>query len=471
MATKPKKAAVNTNSAAILNAVRSAGDSTYQNSVPVVQADDLGTLKAAGAAILSNPNLKNQFLTNIFNRIGKAIYTNNTFFNPWRFFKAGTLELGESVEDIFVQMATPHTYDAQEAENNWIKQEIPDVRATLYTLNYQGFYKQTIRERDLSNAFLSWNGLYDLVERIMKAIYTAANNDEFDAMKYLIALAVQKNSMVIRSINQDPATEAGAVAFIKDYLKVSDLMTLNKTEYNATGVNKTTEHEDQYLIITADMKQNLNVDNLAHMFGPQYATFQGNMVLIDSFASFNQDRLKKLFGDYYEEITPETLAILEKMPCADIGGEFFRVWDKFDEGQEFYNGEGLYKNVWVHTWKIMGVNPFENAVIWYNGADVGEVTGITVTTSAGDVSATIKQAKGAGYPYFVTVEGTGIYDDSYFVEQISEGITAEYTTYNGKPCYLIGGVTVGSGNTVTFASKAKADVKKVVTIDIVELNS
>lgn len=157
-----------------------------------MQADDLGTLKAAGAAILSNPNLKNQFLTNIFNRIGKVIYTNNTFFNPWKFFKAGILELGESVEDIFVQMATPHTYDAQEAETNWIKQEIPDVRATLYTLNYQGFYKQTIRERDLSNAFLSWNGLYDLVERIMRAIYTAANNDEFDAMKYLIALAVQK---------------------------------------------------------------------------------------------------------------------------------------------------------------------------------------------------------------------------------------------------------------------------------------
>ena len=133
MATKPKKATVNTNSATIMNAVRSTADSTYQKSVPVVLADDLGTLKAAGAAILSNPNLKNQFLSNIFNRIGKVIYTNNTFFNPWKFFKAGTLELGESVEDIFVQMATPHTYDAQEAETNWIKQEIPDVRNAVYS--------------------------------------------------------------------------------------------------------------------------------------------------------------------------------------------------------------------------------------------------------------------------------------------------------------------------------------------------
>lgn len=451
MATKPKKATVNTNSATIMNAVRSTADSTYQKSVPVVQADDLGTLKAAGAAILSNPNLKNQFLTNIFNRIGKVIYTNNTFFNPWRFFKAGTLQLGESVEDIFVQMATPHTYDAQEAEKNWIKQEIPDVRATLYTLNYQGFYKQTIRERDLSNAFLSWNGLYDLVERIMRAIYTAANNDEFDAMKYLIALAVQKNSMVIRSINQDPATEAGAVAFIKDYLKVSDLMTLNKTEYNATGVNKTTEHEDQYLIITADMKQNLNVDNLAHMFGPQYATFQGNMVLIDSFASFDQTRLKKLFGDYYEEITPETLAILEKMPCADIGGEFLRVWDKFDEGQEFYNGEGLYKNVWVHTWKIMGVNPFENAVIWYNGATIGSVTGINITTPAGeDASGTQELKQYAFYNYTVKATGKGIFSDEVTATNVPEGVIC---TYLGNGVFQIGsGIVIASAKNITFKS-------------------
>mgnify|MGYP000075391992 FL=1 len=67
------------------------------------------------------------------------------------------------------------------------KREIPDVRAAFHILNYQKFYKATISNDQLRQAFLSWQGITDLIAKIVDSMYTGANYDEFLTMKYMLA--------------------------------------------------------------------------------------------------------------------------------------------------------------------------------------------------------------------------------------------------------------------------------------------
>lgn len=131
--------------------------------------------------------MKNEFLSALFNRIGKVIITSKMYNNPWSFFKKGMLEYGETIEEIFVNIAEPHVFDQQKSESEVFKREMPDVKSAFHVLNYQTFYKQTTSDYQLKQAFLTYEGITDLIYRIIDAMTTSSNYDEFLVMKYLLA--------------------------------------------------------------------------------------------------------------------------------------------------------------------------------------------------------------------------------------------------------------------------------------------
>ena len=97
------------------------------------------------------------------------------------------LEYGETIEEIFVNIAEPHVFDQQKSESEVFKREIPDVKSAFHVLNYQTFYKQTTSDYQLKQAFLTYEGITDLIYRIIDAMTTSSNYDEFLVMKYLLA--------------------------------------------------------------------------------------------------------------------------------------------------------------------------------------------------------------------------------------------------------------------------------------------
>lgn len=106
--------------------------------------------------------------------------------NPWSVFKKGRLEFGETVEEIFVNLAKPHSFDPATAEKEVYKREIPDVRAAFHSMDFQKFYKVTISNDQLRQSFLSWNGITDLIAKIVDSLYTGMRYDEYVTMKYMI---------------------------------------------------------------------------------------------------------------------------------------------------------------------------------------------------------------------------------------------------------------------------------------------
>jgi len=170
----------------ILNVIRNNASQNFQDYVPKATAG-AESVREIGAIIMDNPALQNEFLSALVNRIGRVMLTSKMYQNPWSMFKRGMLEYGETIEEIFVNIATPFQYDPAVAESKIFAREIPDVRSAFHIMNYQKFYKTTVQNDTLRKAFLSWQGITDLVAKIVDAMYTGANNDEFLTMKYMVA--------------------------------------------------------------------------------------------------------------------------------------------------------------------------------------------------------------------------------------------------------------------------------------------
>lgn len=382
MPTKPKIKTLTNSSIDVLNAIRNSASVNYQNYVPIATADP-ENIREIGAIIMDMPQLQNEFLSALVNRIGRVILTSKMYSNPWEMFKKGMLEYGETIEEIFVNIAKPFQYDPEVAESDVYKREIPDVRSAFHVMNYQKFYKATIQQEQLRQAFLSAVGISQLIAGIVDQMYTAANYDEFLTMKYLLAKKILAGQF--HPVTVDDLTAANSNAVTTTIKETSNMMVFPSTEYNPAGVFQHTDYNDQYLIVSAKAKAIIDVNTLAAAFNMDKADFMGHVVTIDSFGSLDIARLNVLFADdpTYTEIGSAELEALAKIPAVSVGRDWFMVYDNLMQFTENYNGQGLYWNYFYHVWKIFSSSPFENAVVYV--PETPGVTSVTVSPKAAQV--------------------------------------------------------------------------------------
>lgn len=384
MATTPKVVTLTNSSVDILNAIRNNATQNYRDYVPKA-TPDADSIRQIGAIIMDYPALQNEFLSALVNRIGRVLITSKMYENPWAFFKKGLLEFGESVEEIFVNIAKPFQFDPAVAETNVFKREIPDVRAAFHIMNYQKYYKATISNDQLRQAFLSWQGISDLIAKIVDAMYTGANYDEFQTMKYMLARHILDGHMYPVEI---PTVETANMKSIVSVVKgVSNKFTFLSPNYNLAGVQTYTAKNDQYMLINSQFDATMDVEVLASAFNMDKAEFSGRRVLVDSFGSLDTARLAELFaGDStYQEISSDELEALDAIPAVLVDRNWFMIFDNFYNFTEQYNGEGLYWNYWYHVWKTFSVSPFANNALFIPGTP--GVTSVTVTPSSSTVAA------------------------------------------------------------------------------------
>lgn len=398
MPTRPTATNLTAGAVDILNAIRNSATANYRNYVPAA-TQDLDSIREIGAVIMQFPALQNEFLSALVNRIGRVMITSKMYTNPWAIFKQGTLEFGETIEEIFVNIAKPFQYDPAVAESKVFAREIPDVRAAFHILNYQKFYKATIQNEQLRQAFLSWQGITDLISKIVDSMYTAAAYDEFQVMKYLLAKHILRGELYPSQIAE--VSTANMKTIVGTIKGVSNNLTFMSDKYNLSGVANVSSKDDQFIIVNANFDATMDVEVLASAFNMSKADFMGHRVMIDGFGSLDTDRLALLFedDDAYEPLTSDEIAALNAVPAVLVDRQYFMIFDNLYNFTEQYNGEGLYWNYWYHVWKTFSVSPFANAVVFVPTAP--GITSVTVTPDA------IETAAGVSVQLTATVVTTG----------------------------------------------------------------
>lgn len=360
MATIPQETKLTASPVDILNAIRNQASQVYKDYVPIATQVPANS-KEIGAVIMQYPALQNEFVSALVNRIAFTLVRNLSFTNPWKIFKKGILEYGETIEDIFVEIAKPFQYDPAVAEDKVFKRQIPDVRSAFHILNYKKFYKTTIQNDELELAFLSWQGVNDLITKIVDSLYKGAEYDEFMVMKFLLAKHIVNGHLYPVAYTGDTTTSKA-----RDYKGISNALTFPSTLYNMAGVRNTTPKDDQYLIMTAQADATMDVDVLASAFHMEKAEFMGHRILVDSFSAFDNERLAELFADdpNYAPLTEAELELLATVEAVVVDEGWFMIYDNLFKFTEQYNGEGIYWNYWLHIWKTFSVSPFMNAIVF-----------------------------------------------------------------------------------------------------------
>lgn len=397
-----KKLKDSANSAQILNYIRQNQSEAYKAAVPKAE-ENVESVRAVGEIILAqDTQWFNSFVPALINRIGRVVIQSKLYHNVFEPFKLGYMELGDVVEEIFVNLLDPHLFDPEEAGEKWMKREKPDVDAVFHRINFQAFYKITISYDELRAAFTTWSGLHDLVGRIIEQAYTSANWDEFIMFKYLMATVATKKLMY--PVEIDSPTAANVKGITTQMVALSNSLTFMDGSYNSMGVPTYTNKENQLMIINAEYSALQDVEVLSAAFNMDKAELQGHVILVNSF-TFSQmelDRLKKLaaiIGTPYPQFTADELAFLDSIPAMLLDESFFIVIDQLFEMRNQENGQGLYWQYWLHCWKLFSWSPFANAVLFTTEAT--GVTSVTVTPK----TATVK--KGATYQFNASVVATG----------------------------------------------------------------
>lgn len=383
MPVKPKIRTLTTSAADILNVIRNNASVDYRNYVPKADANDVESIRTIGAIIMDYPALQNEFLNALVNRIGRVMLTSKMYSNPIAFFKKGVLEYGESIEEIFVNIAKVQEFNPEIAEQEVFKRVVPDVRAAFHIMNYQKFYKATVTQEQLKQAFLSWDGVTDLIARIVDSMYTGANYDEFLVMKYLLARHILDGR--VYPVTVPTVTAENAKAIITTVKGVSNKLTFMNSDYNPAAVRTFTEKSDQYMIVNSVFDATMDVNVLASAFNMDKAEFLGHRVLIDGFGDLDVARLGEIFaGDpTYNEPSQDELAALNAIPAVIVDKDWFMVFDMLTQFTEQYNGQGLYWNYFYHVWKTFSVSPFANSVLFVPGTP--SVTSVTVSPTTASV--------------------------------------------------------------------------------------
>ena len=487
MPSRPNPTNLTASSVDILNAIRNSATANYRDYVPAAQPSQ-DSIREIGAVIMQFPALQNEFLSALVNRIGRVMITSKMYSNPWAVFKQGVLEFGETVEEIFVNIAKPFEYDPNVAENKVFAREIPDVRAAFHVLNYQKFYKSTIQNEQLRQAFLSWQGITDLIAKIVDAMYTGANYDEFQTMKYLLAKHILNGQLKAQQVAS--VSTANMKAIVGTIKSVSNNFEFMSSKYNLAGVATYSNKGEQYIIVNSAFDATMDVEVLASAFNMSKADFMGHRVLIDSFGSLDTDRLNLLFKDDagYTPLTDAEIAALDAIPAVLVDAKWFMIFDNLYNFTEQYNGEGLYWNYWYHVWKTFSISPFANAVVFVPGAP--SITSVSVspdsaTISAGQtvlLSATVVTDNFASKAVDWSLEGElpfptiAVDDDSATLGDTSigfDGAEVEAGTLVGRTIVFGAAttkytITANSTTTLTFTPALAANVADNATITAVD---
>lgn len=313
-------------------------------------------IREFGQVLFTYEPLMNRFINNIVNKIAFSVVNKMYYTSPFGFAKRGNIPFGETIESIWVDVAKAHAFCKDTDDWAMLKQERPDIIAAYINRNREDFFKRTINRSMLQSAFQSYDGLGRFVDAVINSMYTGNEVAEMAYAMATIAGGLDVGAVGLEKVD-DITDETSAKKFLAVLRSASNSLVIPSKNRNRAGVMNTTAKEDQRLYITPKAEAYMSVEALAYAFNLQYAEFVGRVTMIPEIPGH-----------------PEVLAIL-----ADE--QWLNIWDNLFESHDFFNGEKLYWNYWLHVWQTYYLSPFHNAIAFTTG-DVQDYISVTVSPAS-----------------------------------------------------------------------------------------
>jgi hypothetical protein len=374
----------NTTNADLLNAIRRNASPEYQSRIPEATQGNVQDT-------ISNLNkfraMKNEFVDALVNRIGLEIYKYNTFTNPYAKFKQGTLEFGDTIEEVIVGLVNARTYDPDRdyMEADLFGQHRPEVQSRFHKINRQDYYAVTVNETMLQRAFLSPTGLAGFVGQLMAAPSTSDQWDEFLLMSQLLPEFYKAGgffNVQVGDLSNVASDESDAKYALRQLRTLADTLPYISRHYNSAGMPVAAPRDSLELIVAASANAAIDVEALAGAFNIDKADFESR---------------KTVIPDEHMQI-PGAQAILTT-------NEFFVTADTLIDTTSQWNPVARTNNYFLHHHEVLSVSPFVPAILLTTAASTPIVIEDYVVTSIDAVTVTDTQTENV----VTSVERGGLY--------------------------------------------------------------
>lgn len=349
-----------------LNRIREISSEIYHQYIPIITDDT--SISSFGNPILEVPEVRNEFMSALVNRIVYTQFEIKYFNNPLQILEGDRIPLGYAGQDIYVNPAKGRQFNVNDFAGLLQKYEA-DVKVQYNTINLDLQYPVTVSRHELKKAFTSWENLDSFIDQLSNSLYNGAYIDEYQFTKYLVAGAYRGNNVNILEV-QEPTTEALA----KEFVRQSRLAYLNfqspSTEYNSWAkiggegrpITTWSNPEDIVLIIRNDIRSYIDVNVLAEAFNVSKTDLLGRVLTVDNFNVYNDNGTLNYDGS----------AILGII--ADKSWFKIKRQDMFLD--EFYNANNRTWQYYLNLTKMYQFSYFANALVLATTTPEVTITGL-----------------------------------------------------------------------------------------------
>lgn len=461
MATRPVIRNLNATSVGIINWVL-AEESGYLAGAPLAK-DTIDSIRCVGNFINAYQGRQNQFISALVNRIGMVVIASKSYKNPWSFTKRGMLDAGETIEEIYVNLAKVENFDPGNTTNALLAdlfgKRKPDVQTAFHSMNFQKKYPVTVSAEQLQTAFTSMEGVSNLIDYVVQSLYTAVEYDDFLMCKYVLYRLALDGKIKATKISA-LGTEANDKAAVKAVKAVSNEMTFLKTDYNMAGVYSHTPKDEQMVVIDTEVDAEIDVEVLASAFNIDKVKFEGQRILVDGFGDTEVARLDEILdidtsgGNHC--FTSDELTAIGTIKMIIMDRDFLMEYDKLFQIREMPVANTLEWQYFLHRWCVYSASPFKNAAL-FTTAD-SAVSSVTVTPSTADA------AVGTSLAFTATVATTGFISGD--VVWSVTGAAKAGTKIGRDGILVIDPEETGSSSTLTVKATSVADATKYGTATV-----
>lgn len=325
----------------MLNAIRSDARRDYQEMVPeATKANIQETIQG----IMSDNISRNEFMSALINRIGSTVVRDISWRNPLAIFKDGMMNFGDTIEEVHMDFIKPTIYDENRdyLEKDVFGQARPPAYSAFHTINRKEKFKVTFNRDVLRRAFLSDNGLSEMLSQTMAVAASSDEWSEFLTICSLFKTYDEKHGfhrIQIPDLNVFDADKTHTDAALKALRVAADKMRYPTPAYNAAAVHSFARPENLVLITTPEFKANVDVTSLSAAFNRQDAEAPSHIITV-----------------------PNEALGLKDVSAILTTREFLLIKDVLLENRSIQNPEGLYDNYWLHHWSLISASPFTPAI-------------------------------------------------------------------------------------------------------------
>ena len=363
----------------ILNQIHSNASMEYQNVVP----EALGYGGNVSDVFSQYPSAKNEFINVLTNQVVRSVIYSKVFHNPLQMFHGGKLEVGQSIEQLFVDMAEVKGFLEMENSDevkDLIQSTTPNVHALYVSRNYAYKSKVTISEEQLQGAFRSQDGLAQLVNHLASSIVSGIYYQEFVDMKSIInthaegkylARVDATGKMVATALTNTvlPSGQSAKVVNIGTYSTeeakgkaiseavrgLAGRLRFPSNAYNSAKVLTWSNPEDLVFITTPEIVAKLDVNVLSQAFNVSLAELNVRTVVVDELPTKICTSATALSSG----LTPANATVYGIL----VDKAFIVAKDTINQTETMRIANQMKTNMWYHKQGIMSTCYFANYVI------------------------------------------------------------------------------------------------------------